>query len=269
MKIFHEAPNAIFNLVQQLTDGDYCLVHLMDENEIYRNHFIKASMKPFKREIILDNSIFELGEAYDEGKYAYWMQYLQPTYTIIPDVLNSREGTLERLEKWFEKFPTTHNFTKPIAVVQGDTEEEAVKCYLDLQNDPRVEKIGISFDSSSHIKDKTFTKQEKMFEHMRGRITFLDRVSNRGRIIHRKPLHLLGCSLPQEMKYYQSYAEGIIDSVDTSSPVVHGFFGIKFTDFGLDDKHPQKLFELINEDVTLDQRLQIAYNIVKFRELAE
>lgn len=267
MKIFHESMNCIFPFVQQLTDGDYCLVHLMDENPMYRVQFERAAIEG--REMILDNSIFELGEAYDEGRYAFWMQRLTPTYTIIPDVLNSREGTLERLEKWFEKFPLTSNFTKAIAVVQGDNVDDAVKCFQDFQKDDRIAKIGISFDSSSHIKDPNLSKSERMHAHMKGRIEFLNHVTNCGLNIHAKPVHLLGCSLPQEMKFYQNYAEGVIDSVDTSSPIVHGYFGIKFEDNGLSEKHPQKLFELINEDVTLEQRLQIAYNIVKFRELAE
>ena len=33
IKLFHEAPLSIMSRVQSLTDGDYCLPHLMDKNE--------------------------------------------------------------------------------------------------------------------------------------------------------------------------------------------------------------------------------------------
>ena len=52
MKTFHEAPNSCFERVQQITDGDYCLVHLYDENEQYKEHFDNAVRKG--REVILD-----------------------------------------------------------------------------------------------------------------------------------------------------------------------------------------------------------------------
>ena len=67
MKTFHEAPNSCFERVQQITDGDYCLVHLYDENEQYKEHFDNAVRKG--REVILDNSIFELGTAFDSQDY--------------------------------------------------------------------------------------------------------------------------------------------------------------------------------------------------------
>jgi len=85
MKTFHEAPISIFNEVQQLTDGDYALVHLFEENDEYYNLFVDALKKG--RTVILDNSIFELGSAFDTEKYIEWINKLKPTYYIIPDVL--------------------------------------------------------------------------------------------------------------------------------------------------------------------------------------
>lgn len=264
MKIAHECMNEIFPAIQMMTDYDYCLVHLMDENAQYRKNFEQAAR--MNREIILDNSIFELGEAYDEERYIYWVANLKPTYTIIPDVLNSYEGTVDRLNEWFEKYPNTAQFTKPIAVVQGSNEDEALACFDQLQNDERVSKIGISFDSASHLTAPgKISSDEKMHFHMRGRIEFLNKVTQNGQKVLNKPLHLLGCSLPQEMKYYKHYLPGVIDSVDTSSPIIHGYFGIRYNEFGLASKHPTKLFTLIDEPVTVDQLTLMASNIHAFR----
>ena len=39
------------------------------------------------REVLLDNSIFELGEAFDSDKFAKYVEELKPSYYIVPDVL--------------------------------------------------------------------------------------------------------------------------------------------------------------------------------------
>ena len=78
-----------------------------------------------------------------------------------------------------------------------------------------------------------------------------------------KPHHLLGCSLPQEFKKYKKYEW--IDSVDTSSPVVHGIKNITYApNQGLNNKQSVKLFTLMEEEV-VDSWNDILYNINEFR----
>ena len=104
MKTFHEATNSCFERVQQITDGDYCLVHLYDENEQYKEHFDNAVRKG--REVILDNSIFELGTAFDSQDYLQKIKELNPTWYIIPDALEDCDQTLQN----FWKIPTFFAF---------------------------------------------------------------------------------------------------------------------------------------------------------------
>ena len=54
IKIAHESPKSIFNQVQNVTDYDYALVHLFEEDPEYLQQFKEAKEKG--REIILDNS---------------------------------------------------------------------------------------------------------------------------------------------------------------------------------------------------------------------
>ena len=61
IKNFHEAPKSLFKHVQAVTSGDYALVHLFEEDPEYLQLFEEAVKSG--REVILDNSIFELGEA--------------------------------------------------------------------------------------------------------------------------------------------------------------------------------------------------------------
>jgi len=85
IRIAHESPKSVFEDIQRLTDYDYALVHLFEEDEEYLNQFKKAVTKG--REVILDNSIFELEEAFDAVKFAKWVEVLKPTWYIVPDAL--------------------------------------------------------------------------------------------------------------------------------------------------------------------------------------
>ena len=69
IKIAHEAPLSIMNKVQSMTDYDYALVHLFEDPDIggdYFEFFIDALVNK-GREVILDNSVFELGLDFVHG----------------------------------------------------------------------------------------------------------------------------------------------------------------------------------------------------------
>ena len=103
IKIAHEAPKSIFQEVERLTDYSYALVHLFEEDEEYLNLFKEAKKKG--REIILDNSIFELEEAFDAERFAYWIKELEPTWYIVPDALEDAVKTVSQMREWNKKYP--------------------------------------------------------------------------------------------------------------------------------------------------------------------
>lgn len=262
MKIAHEAPIHIFPVVQRATDYDYALVHLFETNLLYYRMFKDAVING--REVILDNSIFELGTAFEGDSYYKWIKMLKPTWFIIPDVLENCEETITKLYSWFHVYPTPVGM-KTIGVVQGKTYEEIVDCYKHM--DLNVDKIAISFDYSYYlnsINDSITTN--KLEKYMFGRIKLINQLAEDGVINYNKPHHLLGCSLPQEFISYKGMKW--IDSVDTSNPVVHGINNIKYTERGLTSKVPTKLIEYMDKIIEEDQIDSILYNIKKFKEFA-
>jgi hypothetical protein len=260
MKIYHEAPISIFNTVQRMTDGDYALVHLFESNLTYYRMFKDAVASG--REVILDNSIFELGTSFDGETYFNWIEKLQPTWYIIPDVLEDKQGTLDKMDNWLSKYKGSSNI-KSIGVIQGKTFDELAECYL--KTAPRVDKVAISFDYSYYIEStKDINPTSKYAAWMFGRQALLEDLLSDGIIDTNKPHHLLGCALPQEFSAYKDYKW--IDSVDTSNPVVHGLNGVQYTSNGLDSKISTKLIEYMNEQVTDIQLGMVKYNIEKFRE---
>jgi len=198
IKIAHESPKACFDTVQSMTDYDYALVHLFEEDPEYLELFLDA--KAEGREIILDNSIFELEE-----------------YDYMANIAN-------------------------------------------------VDMVAISFDYSYY--EEKFPHPNKYVSWMLGRVQLLGRMLKEGHINTDKPHHLLGCGLPQEFSFYNNAGWDWIYSLDTSNPVVHGLKGIEYKEYGLWDKESQKLFTMINSEVSEDQLNTIKYNVNMFRQLA-
>lgn len=269
IEIAHEAPLSIMSEVRSMTDFDYCLVHLLEDESIGHKYldFFKKSLL-MGRKVILDNSIFELGTAFDSKKFKEWIIKLKPSEYIIPDVLEDSEGTIKNLREWFtgssEIFNKDENgrIYPCIGVVQGKTYEELVRCYQIV--DRFCDKIAISFDYSYY--ESVCPHENKLYSWMYGRQYLLERMLKDGIINTNKPHHLLGCALPQEGSLYKNSIYKFIESMDTSNPVVHGIKNIKYKPYGLFSKEPTKLFTLINSEVNNEQFGNIAHNVFKFRK---
>ena len=259
MKISHEVPKQLFEDSLKFNDYDYALVHLFDEDLEYLQFYKNCVSN--NRHVLLDNSIFELGEAYDNESFAKWVKELQPTEYIIPDALENLEKTCDQAKDWFDKYSNLPG--GKIGVVQGKNYFQFVDCYQYLDR-LGVDKIAISFDYSWY--QEIAPHPNKYMSWMLGRATLLTRLLKDGVINKSKPHHLLGCGLPQEFLLYSGEEFDWIESLDTSNPVVHGMLDIPYRDFGLTDKLSLKLADNIEIDITPEQQEIIDYNIKKFRE---
>lgn len=258
IKTYHEAPKCIFDKVQRLTDGDYALVNLFPEDEEYYRQF-----DPKRRDVILDNGVFELGTAFDSDVFAGWVEKLQPTWYIVPDVLENGEATVARFMGFIRRYSKLPG--KIIGVAQGKNYKDFVRCYKAIE--PYCDKVGISFDCSWYREG--IKSDNPWMQLAGGRLRTLIRMDDERVINRHKPHHLLGVALPQEMKHYNLFQKDgtfrWVDSVDTSNPVVHGLKGIAYTSDGLFDKESQKLYTMINAEVTSTQMHIIEHNIKQFR----
>lgn len=259
IRIYHEAPKSIFHTVQSLTDGDYALVHLFEEDEEYLNLFKEAKKKG--REIILDNSIFELEEAFDAERFAYWIKELEPTWYIVPDALEDAIKTVSQMREWNKKYSDLPG--KKIGVVQGKTYAEIRECYEYMDKIANVDMIAISFDYSYYR--ESVPHPNKYVSWMLGRVKLLGDLLRDGSINEDKPHHLLGNALPIEGKFYGQYSW--IYSMDTSNPIVHSIKNIQYQEnFGLYSKESQKLFELINEPKESIDLDLVKFNVGEFKK---
>lgn len=260
IEISHESPIAILDESRRYNDLDYALVHLLETEPVYLQ-FFKDSIAQ-GRKVILDNSIFELGTAFDSDKFADWVEELRPTEYIIPDVLEDSEGTIRSAQKFIAKYKDLPG--KSIGVVQGKTLDEIEHCYYMLDKVFNVDKIAISFDYSLYRQQ--YPHPNKWVSFALGRVKVMQYLVRRNIINVNKPHHLLGCSLPIEFMFYKSDFNWI-ESMDSSNPVVHGLLGINYKGYGLDDKQSIKLVDLIHHEVDETALKNIWHNVNIFKEI--
>ena len=156
IEVSHESPIQFLNKSLEYNDYDYALVHLFERFPEYYE-FYRDSVYDRNRKVYLDNSIFELGESFDESKYAKWIGKLNPTYYIVPDALEDANMTVNKFIGFIEQYDK--NFTscghstrlKPmtIGVVQGTDWYELTECYKFMSS--MADMIAISFDYSYYL----------------------------------------------------------------------------------------------------------------------
>ena len=265
MKVSHESPISILDHSKEYNDFDYCLVHLLDQYPVY-NEFFKSSRTIYNREVLLDNSIFELGKAFDSREFWVKTKQIEPNMFIVPDVLEDAQGTMQSFKAFAnytmdikERFST-----KAIGAVQGKNWHELKECYKFMSDS--ADMIAISFDFSYyHITGEGSNPLERWCT---GRQRFIADLINAGAWNWNKPHHLLGCSLAKEFRYYVDRDVCNIVSCDTSNPVVAAIHGLKYdADYGLDNKPSTKLADLIEHNFTPDQLELVKYNTTMFKKI--
>jgi len=266
MLVSHETPISFLNHSRSYNDFDYALVHLFETHPEYYS-FFKSSLL-LGREVLLDNSIFELKEAFDPDRYAKYIEELKPTYFIVPDVLENAAATVDSYLRFREKY--SHLPGMWIGAVQGKSYDQIVECYRMMS--AFADYVAISFDFSwyqeiglSQSTDPNLRKLERMCD---GRQKLIRMLIKDGIWNHKKPHHLLGCSLAKEFAAYKDIPS--IRSCDTSNPVVAGIVGKTYIKgLGLREKPSVLLADLIDQELNEQQQHDIWYNVDEFKAIIE
>ena len=182
-------------------------------------------------------------------------------------MLEDCNGTIKSAMDWNFRLDwnnVSHTQSKMIGVVQGKNYGELVKCYTHMDQVVKVDKIAISFDYSYYR--EVFPHPNKWVSFMMGRVITLTRLMNDGIINTEKPHHLLGCAHPREFSFYQGPEYSWINSLDTSSPIVHGIKKVAYSDnIGTWNKESTKLVDLLDSVPDAAQEECIAKNLAAFR----
>jgi hypothetical protein len=260
IKISHEVPKCLLKNSKLFNDYQYALVHLLEENEEYKNHFIQCKNEGIP--IYLDNSLHELGEAIGGDILMKWVNILEPENVFVPDVWMDIDATLKNAEEWIKlKYPSN---TTPVAVVQSRSFKEAEECYRALKN-MGYKKIAFSYGADWYMDKFHGIHVDKA--KMMGRISAVKQMFHNGTIKKNDRVHLLGCSLPQEFGWYENCS--YIESIDTSNPIMAALEGIGYDEFGLLIKPKANMndyFHINIKDVNLKL---VLHNVETFKKINE
>lgn len=251
IKRYHEAPLSIFHMVQEHSDGDYALVHLLSIPS-YRRAFEDALAQG--REVILDNSLFELGKAFDGKRFAEEVLALKPTYYIVPDVWKNSIETVKSFDEFLEAFPDLPDEGR-VGVAQGETIDEVAYSYRAMVD--RCDMIAFNFDFSNLAADVQAPKRVQMSI---GRMRVIQELDKRGVLRPDKKHHLLGCGVPSEIQWMNS--NSYITSIDTCHPVMTGMMGFEYSPLGFNEKCQFKMCDHILDDLDVNQRLLVMRNLI-------
>ena len=257
MKVSHEVPRCLLTASSEFNDYDYALPHLFDQDEEYLQYFMDA--KADGRYIIMDNSLHELGEAYDHERLRYWVSVIEPDEFIVPDVWMRCAETAAQAKYWRQfKYPKK---TKLTAVIQGKDKNDAYLCANLLAN-LGYKKLCVSYGATWY--NDFFPHTNADMGKALGRVRFVQGLLNLNQMKDIK-FHLLGCSIPQEFSWYDNHPQ--IESIDTSNPVMAGLEDTLYSDYGLNSKPKANMNDYFDIDFEKVDYLNIIHNTTKFREI--
>ena len=257
MKISHEVPRCLLTASTEFNDYDYCLPHLLDQDEEYKQYFIDARDKG--RYVIMDNSLHELGESYDYDRLKYWVNELEPDEFMVPDVWMNCGQTAAQAKYWLQfEFPEK---TQKIAVIQGEDKNQAYLCANLLQN-LGYKKLCVSYGATWY--NDFFPHSNPDMGKALGRVRFVQGLLKLKELKDIK-FHLLGCSIPQEFGWYDNNPR--IESIDTSNPVMAALEGIEYGEHGLNTKPSANMNDHFDVDFMDIKYGSILYNVNKFKKI--
>jgi hypothetical protein len=257
IKISHELPLTLMEYSHEWNNFDYCLPHLLDKYSDYRQYFLDARERD--RFIICDNGLFE-GVTHTTQDLLDKIDLIKPDIFIVPDEWNDSTITAKNAKHWLQyKMPMR---TKLMVVLQGKTVSDI---HLLYQQCIDLGYTHFAFNHSSVVYQELGGSENVLANQSVGRVLLIQYLLSQNIIKEHHYIHLLGASTPQEFTFYRDALPDLINSVDTSNPIICGALGIKYVETGLLEKPKEKIEEFMEEN--LDSQLEnIIFNVNKFKE---
>jgi hypothetical protein len=259
VKISHEVPFCLLEKSREFNDYDYCLPHLMDENEEYRNFFYES--KKMGRYIVMDNSLHELGTAYNTERLLLWIDEIKPDEFIVPDVWEDYAASIRNAKQW-AKVQLPEEVTK-VAVVQAKSIYTAGLC-VQAYRDFGYKKIAFSY-GAEYYHSEMCPHPNKDLGKAIGRYMVLSTFQNNKTLLPNDRVHLLGTASPIEFGMYKNMP--FVESIDTSNPIMAALEGGVYSNMGLGSKPTANMNNYQTIPIEEVSEVVLDYNIKMFRQI--
>jgi len=258
MKVSHEVPLCLLEESKKFNDYQYFLPHLADQYPEYGEFF-----KRYRENggyVIMDNSLHELGEAYDHDRLMYWVNEIKPNEFIVPDVWEDAFQTIYNAMEWSGiEMPKE---TTKVAVVQAKYLYEASMCVKEFKA-MGYEKIAFSY-GASYYNNQSNHPNKDMGKAL-GRIQVISFLLKIGALTQEDRVHLLGCSLPQEFGWYEDI--NCIETIDTSNPIMAALEFKEYSPSGLKSKPKANMNNYFDIDKDKINEELIDFNTKVFKKI--
>lgn len=259
IKISHESPLCLLGDSLRYNDYQYILPYFWYRFEEYKNFMIEygGQVGSF---IILDNGLFE-GETYTIDNLVLLVNEVKPDIFIVPDEWNNPTTTHVNAKYWagLHKSKILPENTKLMVVLQGKTFSEIKQLYRQCVD------LGYTHFAFNH---SSISYESTKFESKsRGRIELIHECVNEGIIKPNHYIHLLGAIDINEFSIYETYFPGLINSIDTSSPVLLGCYERLYNIYTSTTKPPGKIEDFFEKHLNIDQKYHIFTNINTFKNI--
>lgn len=195
------------------------LAHRFLTDRVYKDFYI--TQRERGAYIILDNGACELKSSISDNKLVEAIRTLKPNLMVLPDVLNDGEATIQRSFQFLNSYKSLlkEHKTDLVAVPQGTTLSEWLASFDIFYRSPAIKVLGISSVKALNVELKAYFDRSDALEFL----------MNKGYPFTDKKVHILGMgdSGHEEMKKLQRFK--FVEGIDTSAPVVHGYYSVKFT----------------------------------------
>jgi hypothetical protein len=207
----------------------------------------------------MDNSLHELGKAYDTERLMYWINILKPNEFIIPDVWEDMKGSIKNAKEWVDiKLPEG---VEKVAVIQAETLNEAFICTEEYKK-LGYKKLAYSYGASYY--NDICPHPNEFYGKALGRIYVINTLYKQGALTKEDRVHLLGCSVPQEFNWYSGIE--CIESLDTSNPVMAAVDRVWYNENGLIRKPYANMRDNIVGCENINQDM-LDWNVSMFRKI--
>lgn len=203
----------------------YGLAHEAKKNAFYAD-WLKNRGDQY---LIFDNGADELGEGMKGDELWQLILQIQPNEIILPDVLGDTDATIKNSEEFYIEYVHPafirgdEYLPSIMAVPQGLTFDDYMRCYQKFSDWSAVDVIGIPYDIEFDIpgfpeydSSSVFADDTKTIKRAKRRLNLLRYLRPSGRLS--QPIHLLGMNNLSELRAHQREHSHLIRSNDTTAP---------------------------------------------------
>jgi len=259
--ISHESPLCLLEESKKYNDYQYLLPYFYRRYPEY-----KKFMDGYQGLLIADNGLFE-GETYTIQEQVQLIKETKCHVYIVQDSWNDSTTTLKDAKYWMglKNSGVLEPKLNLMVVLQGKSFSEIELLYRHCTD------LGYRHFAFNHAsvayQNEVGSVEDPILKSKIGRIKLIKKLWDEGVIKEQHWIHLLGATDVTEFHYYNQALPGVVNSVDTSSPIIKGIEDGLYNEDNMKTKSINKMEKYFEKDLDLKTLDCIFDNIKTFRKI--